>query len=99
MRCLGGGNGQVSVRGKKAPIIGLICMDQCMIDLTNIPEAKAGDEVVLLGEGPKDTITLPEVARKANTNQNEILSIVSRRVPRVYIENDNVSEIVDYLLD
>lgn len=99
MRCLGGGNGEVSIRGKKAPIIGLICMDQCVVDLTNIPEAKVGDDVVLLGEGPENTIKLPDLARKAKTNQNEILSIVGRRVPRVYIENDDIAEIIDYLLD
>lgn len=96
MRCLGN-IGEVSINGKKVPIIGKICMDQSMVDLTNVPEAKVGDEVVLLGEGSKDTITLGEISQKANTNKNEILSIVSRRVPRVYMKDNKVVKVVDYL--
>lgn len=99
MRCLGNKGGEVSIKGKKAPIIGKICMDQLMIDLTDIPEAKIGDEVVLLGESTKDIIKLADIAEKVDTNRNEILSIIGRRVPRVYIENNEVVQIVDYLLD
>lgn len=91
--------GEVSVLGKRAPIIGKICMDQMMIDLTNIPEAKVGDIAVLIGEGPEDNISLIEVAAYADTNRNEILSGISRRVPKVYIENNKIIDIVDYLLD
>lgn len=98
MRCLGN-KGEVSVKGKRALVIGRICMDQCMIDLTDIPEAREGDEVVLLGESSDDVITLSELADKIDTNRNEILSIIGRRVPRVYIENNKVVQIVDYILD
>lgn len=97
MRSLGG-KAEVSIRGKKAPIIGIICMDQCMVDLTDIEEAKVGDEVILLGECGKDSIRLEEIAGKADTNRNEILSIISRRVPRVYIRDDQIVKITDYLL-
>lgn len=98
MRCLGN-KAEVSIRGKKVPVIGKICMDQCMVDLTNVPEARVGDEVILLGEGTKDTISLTELSNKANTNKNEILSTVSRRVVRVYMENNDVIDTIDYLLD
>jgi len=98
LRCLQD-SGEISVLGKRAPIIGKICMDQMMIDLTNIPEAKVGDTAVLIGEDSIDNISLLEVAEKADTNRNEILSGISRRVPRVYIENNKIIDIVDYLLD
>lgn len=87
--------GEVSVLGKRAPIIGKICMDQMMVDLTNIKEAKLGDIAVLIGED----ISVLEVADYASTNRNEILSAISRRVPRVYIENNKIIDIIDYLLD
>ncbi|WP_313756334.1 alanine racemase [Tissierella sp.] len=93
------GKGEVNINGKRAPIIGKICMDQCMIDLSNIPYAKVGDEVILLGGNSKDGITLDEVAEKINTNRNEVLSVISRRVPRVYIKKSKPICIVDYLLD
>lgn len=98
MRCLTE-KGEVIVRGKRAPIIGKICMDQLMVDLTYIPEAKLGDEVVLLGGYPGPSIPLDELADKANTNKNEILSIISRRVPRIYTEDHEIVAQVNYLLD
>jgi len=91
--------GEVSIRGKRAPIIGLICMDQCMVDITNIPEAEVEDEVLLFGVGEHDKIHVNEVADKIDTNRNEILSIISRRVPRVYMKGSHIVEVVDYLLD
>lgn len=97
-RCLSN-IGQVSVRGKRALVIGKICMDQCMIDLTKVPEAREGDEVVLLGGDRGNFIPILEVAENAGTNRNEILSIISRRVPRVYIKNNKIVDIVDYILD
>ena len=98
LRCLQD-SGEVSLYGKRAPIIGKICMDQMMVDLSNIPEAKVGDTVVLIGEDGEDKVSLLEVADKAATNRNEILSGISRRVPRVYIEDNKIVDIVDYLLD
>ncbi len=98
MRCLTG-KGEVLIKGKRAPVIGKICMDQLMVDLTNIPDVKVGDEVILLGETPNGSIPLQEIADKVGTNRNEILSTVSRRVPRVYIEDYKIVDIVDYLLD
>jgi alanine racemase len=66
--------------GKKAPVLGLVCMDQMMIDVTDIPETKAGDAVTLLG----DAIDLRDYAQWGNLNRNECMGIIGRRVPRVY---------------
>lgn len=98
LRCIQD-KGEVSIFGKRAPIIGKICMDQMMINLTEVPQAKVGDTVVLIGEDDVDQISLIEVAAYADTNRNEILSGISRRVPKVYIENKQIIDIVDYLLD
>lgn len=98
LRCIQD-QGEVSIFGKRAPIIGKICMDQMMINLTEVPQAKVGDTVVLIGEDDVDQISLIEVAAYADTNRNEILSGISRRVPKVYIENKKIIDIVDYLLD
>ncbi len=89
--------GFVTVHGKKAPVVGLICMDQLMVDLTDIPEAKAGDEVILYSNGENNTMDLNTMAKLAGTNKNEILSRISRRVPKVYIRKGKVVKIINYL--
>ena len=85
-RCLSD-KADVLVRGKRARQIGTICMDQMMIDLTNIPDAEVGDDVVLLGTQGNETITADELADKAGTISYEILLSVSERVPRVYTKD------------
>lgn len=75
--------GCVEVRGKRAPIAGRICMDQCMIDITDIPEAKVGDIVTLFGS---DTLTADDLARWAGTISYEVLCLVSKHVSRIYME-------------
>ncbi|MBQ9263317.1 MAG: alanine racemase [Clostridia bacterium] len=81
--------GFVAVRGKKAPVLGLVCMDQMMIDVTDIQETKAGDTVTLLG----GEIDLREYATWGHLNRNECLGIIGRRVPRVYIRNGRIVHI------
>lgn len=98
MRCLSN-VGEVSLGGKRAPVIGTICMDQTMVDLTEIPRASVGDEVILLGGSGEAAIPVREVAEKAQTNPNEVLSAIGRRVPRVYIQQNKVVKIVDYIMD
>ena len=73
--------GEVEIHGKRAAVLGLVCMDQMMVDVTDIPEAREGDEVILLG----GSIGVNEYAALANLNRNEALCRVGRRVPRVYI--------------
>lgn len=84
------GKGHALVRGKRAPFVGAISMDMAMIDVTDIPGACVRDEVVVLGtqEGAlgKDTITADEIARHSGTISWEVLTSVSRRVPRFYRE-------------
>lgn len=80
-RAFGNRNGKVLINGKFAPIVGNICMDLCMIDITDI-EAKEGDEVVIFGESP----SIIDLAQSINTIPYEILTSVSARVKRVYIK-------------
>ena len=85
--------GEVEICSKRAPVAGLVCMDQMMVDITDIPEAKEGDEVILLGGG----IGVDEYADWANLNRNESLARTGKRVPRVYMENGEVVEIIEGL--
>ena len=75
--------GFVSLHGKRAPVLGRVCMDQMMIDITDIPEAKEGDIVTLLG----GEIDLREFAAWGDMNRNECLGMIGRRVPRVYFRD------------
>jgi alanine racemase len=82
--------GHTLVRGRRAPIAGTVSMDLTMIDVTDIPGARLGDEVVVLGaqEGPlgKDVIAVEEIAEHVGTIPWEVLTSISRRVPRFYRE-------------
>lgn len=81
-RRMGNGNGKMYVRGGIAPTVGKICMDMCMIDVTDIPGVKAGDPVEIFGKH----ISIQEVAKAADTIAYEIMTGISLRVKRVYIE-------------
>lgn len=90
--------GQVLVAGQKAEIIGRICMDQCMIDITNIKgEVNVGDEVVIYGSQGENSISIDDVAKKAGQINYELCCIVGRRIPRVYIKNSEIYKVVNYL--
>lgn len=75
--------GYVLIRGKKAPIVGRVCMDQFMVDVTDIDDAKVGDVVILIGSQGECSITADELAKNAQTINYEIVCGVSKRVPRV----------------
>ncbi|BEU88186.1 alanine racemase [Selenomonas sp. TAMA-11512] len=77
-----GNEGSVEIKGKRAPIAGRICMDQTMIDITDIDGVEVGDEVTLFGS---ETLTTDEAARWLDTINYEIVCLVSSRVPRVYV--------------
>ena len=79
------GRGCVLIRGQRAPILGRICMDQLMVDVSAIPGAQAGDEVVLLGAQGGECITAQEMADWIGTIDYEVLCSPSARVPRVWI--------------
>lgn len=76
--------GEVLVRGKRAPVIGNICMDQFMVDVTEIEGVEIGDEVVLLGEQGEERITAEEMALWLGTINYEVVTNISKRVPRDY---------------
>lgn len=78
--------GQFSIRGRRVPVAGTVCMDLTMIDLTEHGDAREGDEVVLFGDDP----TAWDVAEWAGTNAWEVLTRVGSRVPRVYVEGGRV---------
>jgi alanine racemase len=76
--------GEVLIRGRRAPVVGAVCMDLTMVDLTDVPEAAAGDPVVLWGGSGQDAISANDVAHRVATISYELLCTVGRRVPRVY---------------
>jgi alanine racemase len=75
--------GTVLIRGQEAPILGRVCMDQCMIDITNIPDVQMGDEVVLIGRQGEAGLTAEQVAERLGTVNYEVVSEILARVPRV----------------
>ena len=75
--------GYVLVRGQRAPIVGRVCMDQTMIDVTHIPDVRQGDEVVLIGRQQTEEITVEQVAERLGTINYEVISEILARVPRV----------------
>ncbi|MDR0928286.1 MAG: alanine racemase [Oscillospiraceae bacterium] len=80
-----GGKGRALVRGQSAPVIGRVCMDQTMLDVTEIPGAKVGDEVVLLGQQGTERITAREMGQWCGMIDYEIVLSPTARVPRVYL--------------
>ena len=78
--------GSVLIRGKRAPILGRVCMDQFMVDVTDIPEARELDQVTLLGRDQKDCITMEELGDLSGRFNYEFACCISKRVPRVYRE-------------
>jgi len=90
---------EVAVKGKRVPVVGKICMDQCMIDVTDVEDVQIGDEVILFGDGANSSPHINEIAEALGTVNYEIICLVGRRVPRIYTENGKTVKIVDYLLD
>jgi len=85
--------GEVEIHSKRAKVVGLVCMDQMMVDVTDIPQAKEGDEVILLG----GTIGVDEYAQWGELNRNESLARTGRRVPRVYLKDGLVTDVIETL--
>jgi alanine racemase len=77
--------GVVLVRGQRAPVVGKVCMDAFMIDVTDIPDCRIGDDAVILGKMGKERIDAHELGRLSGSFSYEILSRWSRRLPRVYV--------------
>lgn len=90
-----GSQGYVVIRGKKAPLIGAICMDQCLADVTDIMDVCYGDDVVVFGCGGP---SVGEVADMAGTNKNNIFASVAHRVPRVYMRSNHIVRIINEMV-
>ena len=89
----------VLIRGKRAPILGRVCMDQMMVDVTNIPDVQVNDRVVLVGTDGEETITMEQIAQAADSFNYEMVCGISRRVPRFYHSDGKIVHQVHYLLD
>ncbi len=84
--------GQVLIGGIRAPVIGRVCMDMTLVDVTHLPEVKLGDEVLMWGDNDSGSLSLGEVAAWANTIAYELLCSVGRSLPRLYYRQ---GELVD----
>ena len=89
----------VLIHGKRAPILGRICMDQMMVDVTDIPETAVGDRVTLVGRDGGEVITMEAIAAAADSFNYEFVCGISRRVPRIYVQDGKNVHSVHYLLD
>ncbi len=89
----------VLIHGQKAPILGRICMDQMMVDVTHIPHVELEDAVTLMGANGEEMITPEEISAAADSFNYEFVCGISRRVPRIYYQNGKQVSAVHYLLD
>ena len=89
------GKGRVSLHGKPAAVVGRVCMDQMMVDVTDIPEAAAGDVAVVFGDGTAHSVC--EIAAAEGTINYEVLCDIGRRVQRVYVDGGAEVDVVNYL--
>ena len=93
------GRFHVLIRGQKAPILGRICMDQLMVDVTHIPGVSMNDRVVLVGKFDDEEITMEQIAEQADSFNYEFVCGISRRVPRIYVSGGKTIHSVHYLTD
>ncbi len=93
------GKGYVLIRGKRAPILGRVCMDQFMVSVEDIPEAGLGDEATLIGKDGTGQITMEELGDLSGRFNYELACGLSKRIPRVYLKNGRVVASKDYYDD
>lgn len=89
--------GCVLVRGVRCPVVGRVCMDQMMIDVSSVPNAQRGDDAVIVGKSGELYISADEVANAAGSFNYEFVCGISRRVARVYFDGDKYLETVSYI--
>ena len=87
------------VRGQRAPVIGNVCMDQAVLDVTGIEGVRAGDVATVFGKDRESLLPVDELAVHADTIHYELVCLISRRVPRVYYRNHKIVHVTDYLGD
>ena len=91
------GKAKVIINGKFAPVVGTICMDQCMIDVTDIGDVHVGDEIIVLGKDKDLKFDADDMAKAMGTINYEVLCMIKQRIPRVYIEDGKVKSIRNYI--
>jgi alanine racemase len=92
------GKAKAIINGKIVPIVGRICMDQCMVDVTDVPNIKVGDEVILMGKDDRDNvITADDIAIAIGTINYEVVCNISKRVPRVYTKDGKAFTVRNYV--
>ncbi len=89
------GKGKMLVHGVKAPIIGRICMDQCMIDVTEVHNIERGDEAIIFG---REGITIDDLANWLDTINYEVSCVIGKRIPRIYTKDGKAVKVLNYLL-
>lgn len=92
------GKSMVLAQGKRVPVVGRICMDQCMINVTGL-DIKPGDTVTLFGGDAPNKIWIDEVAAWLGTINYEVVCMIDKRVPRVYMKNGQICQVRDYVLE
>lgn len=90
------GKGYVLIRGKKAPILGRVCMDQFMVDVTEIPDVRFEDQVTLIGEDGGEKLPVEVLSKLSGRFNYEFVCDLGKRIPRVYVRNHEVTEQSDY---
>ena len=88
--------GYVLIRGKKAPIVGRVCMDQFMVDVTDIDGVSFGDNVTLIGKDGNETITVEDLSDLSGRFHYEFICDLGKRIPRVFVRDGKIAEQVDY---
>lgn len=92
------GNISFLLHGKRVPQIGRICMDMCMVDISQVPDARVGDVVTVFGDDGEDTIEVTSLSGRLRTIPYEILCDINKRIPRIYLDGENETEILQYIV-
>ncbi len=90
--------GRMIINGHYAKILGSVCMDQLILDVTDIPNVNEGDIVTVVGKDNNCEVTFEELAKIADTIHYELACLVGKRVPRVYRKNGEISDVIDYII-
>ena len=86
------------LRGKRVPVVGRICMDMCMVDVTDVPEARVGDVVTVFGAEGDASIPVDDLARLTGTIPYETLCSINKRTPRFYLDGEQRMEVLQYIV-
>lgn len=88
--------GKVVIRGQFAPVIGRVCMDQILVDVTHIEGVSENDDVYLIGGTPEASVSVEDIAKIMQTINYEVICLIGKRVPRVYVKENEVVDMIDY---